>query len=641
MPEQEAMSSKNDISMPKAKRKRFKFLRSKWFWIAAVLILGGGIWYASANNANKGPFYETQKVEKGEVIQTVEVTGEIVPEARLNLGFKSGGPLEKLDVRVGQQVKAGTVLAELESRDLRFASERARASLAIAQANLNAKLAGVTDQSIQVAKAAVAQAEASHEKAVVDLEVTKQTVEDDYQKALLTFQLAESNVANSGATADQSVVTSFENLRVTLQAALAPMRNGLVDGDAIIGIDNSSANDNYENVLGIFDKPSLAEAKNLYPATKAEVNEADALVRALSSSSSHDDVLAAALKSRTALEDVQLYLTYVQKTLAGTLTNPNLTQTQLDTLQAGISANLTSAGTQLSSLVSAYESARNSDLTRQTSIDQLQSAYDTAKINLQIADSDRTTKVKTATAAVQIQQAALDSAKATLAEREAPVRAVDVVAFRAQVLDAQTAYNQSLEKLADVQIIAPVNGTITDIIPNRGELVTANQTAVKMITTDGYTVEALVPEADIVKVEPGQSIDITLDAYGDNEKFAGTVLSENADQTKVQDAIYYKIYVEMDPKDKDVKPGMTANLTVKTGNRTNVLVIPSRSLRVTNGDVGVRVLQNGAPVEKAITIGLRGDEGRVEAMTGLEEGEEVITGERTAAEYKTLQTSKQ
>lgn len=639
MSEQEAKPSTEEIFIPKAKPKRFGFLRNKWFWIAAVIVIGGGVWYASAHNAGKGPFYDTQTVEKGDVIQTVEVTGEIVPEARLNLGFKSGGTLETLSVKVGQRVKAGSVLAELESRDLRFASERSRASLAIAQANLNAKLAGATDQSIQIAKAAVVQAQASYDKAVVDLDVTKQTVEDNYQKALLAYQLTERNLENSGATADQTVVTSFENLRATLQTALGPMRTGLVDGDAIIGVDNSSANDNYENVLGIFDRPALDTAKNLYPTTKAEVNEADSLVRALSNTSSREDILNAALKSRTALEDVQLYLTYVQKTLAGSITNSNLTSTQLDSLQSGISTNLSSVGSQLSSVVSAYETARNADLTRQTTVDQLQNAFDTAKVSLQIADSDRITNVKTAESAVQIQKAALESAEATLAEREAPPRAVDVAALRAQVLDAQTAYNQAIEKLSDVQIAAPADGVITEIVPNRGELVAANQTAIKMITTDGYTVEALVPEADISKVEPGQSIEITLDAYGDNEKFEGTVIAENADQTKVQDATYYKVYVEMDAKGKDVKPGMTANLTIKTGERNGVLVIPSRSLRVSDGGVGVRVLQDKQPIEKSIEIGLRGDEGRVEVVSGLNAGEEVITGELTAAEYKALQAS--
>lgn len=627
MSDGKATPEQEQISIPAPKKTRFGFLNSKAFWIFLVAVLVGGWWLSSSLNSDKGAVYETEAVAKGDVLRTVEVTGEVVPEARLSLAFKSSGSLESINARVGTRVQVGDVIAELESRDLRFAAERARASLAIAVANLNAKLAGSTKQSVQIAQAAVDQARASYEKAKVDLDVTKQTSEDTYTKAKLAYDLAEMNLANSGQTAEQTVVTSFETLRATLQTALGPMRNGLTDGDNIIGIDDSAANDDFESILGLFDRPSLEQAKMIYPAAKVAANEADTLVRGLSNASNGEAILDAALKTRSALEQVQLYLTFVQKTLAGTVTNSNLTSAELDAYKSGTGADITAIGAQISSVVSVYENARNADLTRQTTIDQLKNAYKTAKLNLQIAESSKGTDLKTAEAAVRIQEAVLESAKATLAEREAPPREVDVAALRAQVLDAQTAYNQAVEKLADVRIIAPLDGVVTEILPEIGELVTANQTAVKMIATNGFTVEALVPEADIAKVEPGQSITITLDAYGDSETFDGTVVAENADQTTVQEAIYYKIYVSIDPRDADLKSGMTANLTILTGERKDVLVVPSRSLRLSDQQVSVRVLEGGKANVRDIEIGLRGDEGRVEVTSGLSEGELVVTGE--------------
>lgn len=619
--------TQEQISIPAPKKTRFGFLKRKSFWIVSAILLVLGWWAVSAFTGDKGPAYETETVSRGDVLRTVEVTGEVVPEARLSLGFKSTGNLERIYTRVGTRVEAGDVLAELESRDLRFAAERARAALAIAQANLNAKLAGATEQSILIAKASVDQAEASYDKAVVDLEVARLTVADEYERAVLAFDLAELNRANSGATAEQAVVTSFETLRATLQTALGPMRNGLTDGDNIIGIDDSASNDDYESILGLFDRISLEEAKRLYPAAKTAVNEADVAVRGLSNASEQSVVLEAALKTRSALEQVQLYLTFVQKTLAGTVTNANLTAAELDAYKSGIGLDITSVGSQLSTVVSAYENARNADLTRRTTIDQLENAYNAAKLNLQIAESDRVTKLKTAEANVEIQRAALASANATLAEREAPPREADVASLRAQVLDAQTAYGQANERLADVRIIAPLDGVITEIVPEVGELVAANQASVRMIATDGFTVEALVPEADIAKVEPGQSITITLDAHGDSETFEGTVVSENADQTTVQEAIYYKIYVDIDPRGLDLKSGMTANLTILTGERKDVLVVPSRALRVSGEQVSVRVLEGREAKMRDVQIGLRGDEGRVEVVSGLTEGEAVVTGE--------------
>lgn len=635
--ENQPTTEEQELRIPEPKKKRFRFLRSKLFWTIVVLATLGGIWFVRAQFANQGPFYETADVTRGDVERTVEVTGEVVPEARLSLAFKNTGNLEALNVRIGDRVEAGDVLAELESRDLRFSADRARASLAIAQANLNARLAGSSNEAIEIAKANVQQAEASYEKSLVDLEVTERDVEDAYQTAKLAFDLAERNLETSGETAEQTVVTNFENLRAALQTALGPMRTGLVDGDAVIGVDNSAANDDYEGVLGIFDRPSLEQAKNLYPGTKAEVNAADSAVRALTNASTHEAILDAALKARSALEDVQLYLTFVQKTLAGTITNTELTTTELNSLKSGIDTNITSVGTQLSAIVSAYEKARNADLTRESTIDQLQNAYDKAKLDLEIAEANRETKVQAAQASVDIQKAALESAKASLAQTEAPPREVDVASLRAQVLDARTAYEQALEKLEDIRILAPLSGVITDIVPERGELVTAGNPVVRMIASDGLTIEALVPEADITKVEPGQSMTITLDAYGDDIEFNGTVISENADQTVVQDAIYYTTYVEFDRKDMDVKSGMTANLTILTGERKNVLYIPSRSLRVSDNMTTVRVQDGNDVEEREIEIGLRGDEGRVEVLSGVEEGEQVITGELTATEYRAQQ----
>lgn len=618
------------------KKSRFSFLKKKSFWIPAILVLLVGGYVLASRGRNDGPFYETRRVERADLVQTVEVTGEVKPEARLNLAFKSTGALERVYVKVGQAVKKGTLLAELESRDLRFSAERARAALAIAQANLDSRLAGATKESIRVAEASVEQARASLEKANVDLDVTKRNVENERRVAELAFSLAEQNLANSGATAEQAVITSYENLRSALQAALGPMRAGLFDGDAIIGVDNTAANDDYESVLGIFDRPSLELAKQSYPTTKLAVTDAERAVRALSSSSSQDATLAAGQLVRTALDKVQLYLSYVQKTLAGTINNANLTQTELDALSAGIDSARASVSTQLTAVVSAYEAARNSDLTRTTTQAQLQNAYDTAKANLDIARANETTKVQTAQTNVIIQEAALAAAEAQLAERKAPPRSVDVAALRAQVLDAQTAYAQASERLADVQIVAPVDGVITDIVPNLGEQVVANATAVSMVTTDVFTVEALVPEADIAKVEPGQKIEMTLDAFGDDVKFAGEVVSENPDQTKVQDAIYYKVYTTIEADGRDIKPGMTANLVITTGERKGALFVPTRSLRARDGQRYVRILENGNVREVDVVLGLRGDEGRTEIVSGLAEGQIVIVSEVSAEEFAQL-----
>lgn len=603
------------------KKSRFAFLKNKWFWIIAV-VLAFGAWYFFGRNTNAGPFYETRKVEKGNVVQTVEVTGEIKPDARINLAFSSTAPFESISKKVGSIVKRGDVIAQLENRDLRFATERARAALALAQANLDVRLAGDTKETI-----AIAQAQA--DQAAADLDATRQNVQNELRIAQLALEKAKSDFENSGATSDQTVFAAYANLRSALQGAIGPMRSGLIDGDAEIGVDNTSANDLYEGVLGIYARDSLDRAKQAYPIAKNAVNAVDTLVRNLSSTTPNATVLQIGEQTQDALRKMQSYLDEVQKVLAGSITNINLSEASLSSKQAGIDADRSSVSSNLTSITSYIETARSSGISQTSSKESLQIAYDTAKANDEIAQQNLVTKVKTAETNLAIQLA-------TLAQHKAAPRTVDLAGVRAQVLDAQTAYQQAQERLADVQIIAPVDGVVTDIIPSIGEQVTANMTAVKMVSTEGYSVEALIPETDIVKVTPGQTVEITLDSFGSDVTFTGTVISENPDQTKVSDAIYYKTYVTIDPAGHDIKPGMTANLIIKTGSRENVLVIPTRAIRELNGQRYVRTIDNGVVKDANIELGLRGDEGRAEVVSGLTENQIVVISEVSADEYAKL-----
>jgi multidrug efflux pump subunit AcrA (membrane-fusion protein) len=77
--------------------------------------------------------------------------------------------------------------------------------------------------------------------------------------------------------------------------------------------------------------------------------------------------------------------------------------------------------------------------------------------------------------------------------------------------------------------------------------------------------------------------------------------------------------------DSDVKPGMTANVWIQTGAAANVLVIPASALSNRSTQSSVQVLENGTPRTRTVTTGLRGQDGMVEIIAGLSEGELVVT----------------
>jgi len=610
-----------------------KFFKRKTVYVVLVILIAG-VWWFTNRNANSGPQYETAPVEQRDLSQTVEVTGEIKPAVRIDLAFKNGGTLSSINVKVGDTVKPGDVLAGLKADDVKFAVRNAAASLSAAQANLNARLAGETSQSIRVAEAQVEQAQAAYDKSVADLTSTKSTAQNSVQSSAIALQTAKNNLDNQDAIVSQNLQNSVDSARLSLLTALGPLNTGLNDGDQISGVDNTAANQTFLNVLGFLDSGSLERAKNSYTIAKVAKLDAESTVKALTSSSSGTDIQAASVKLQNAITLVQAYLGDVQHVLAASLTNSTtFTDAMLSSKKVTIDADRTSVSAQNTAVLSAQQAIKNTELGKTQTIQQLQDAYTAAQTAFNTANTNATVQVRSAETNVSIQNAALDSAKATLDLKHSGPRKVDTAPLQAAVQQAQVALDKANNDLQNVEIIAAVTGTISEIIPSVGEQITPNVPAIRMVGTQTYEIEAEVPEADITKIEVGQTASTTLDAYGDEVVFAGKIADKDPAETRIQDAIYYKVHALIDPAGREVKPGMTANMTINTGYAPNAIVIPLRAVRTdaqTNQKT-VRVMVNGSPQVKNVTLGLRGDDGFVQVISGLAAGETVIVGQLATA----------
>jgi len=103
---------------------------------------------------NEQPSFNIIKVERGNMVQEVSESGVVKIGQDLTLGFRSGGKVEKIYVNVGDEVKAGQILAKLDSTQLSIQIQEASANLNAAQAQLrigqtavlNAQTALVTAQ---------------------------------------------------------------------------------------------------------------------------------------------------------------------------------------------------------------------------------------------------------------------------------------------------------------------------------------------------------------------------------------------------------------------------------------------------------------------------------------------------------------
>ena len=515
-----------------------KFFKLKYFVILAVLVLAGLWWYRGYKEKNKPPVYETVSVVKENLRQTVDATGKVESENDISLRFEMPGIIESINVKEGNSVRAGQVLANLKMSEL-------SAAVAQARANLNKILAGSTDEDKKYYAAAVEAAKASLDQAVVD----------------------EKNARNT--------------LIVAIQASLPRLDDSLTQADNILGIDNTNANTDFKTLLSVQNPSLLGMASADYATAKRARDAARALALKLSSSSETSAVDQVVPAIDSAFVAFNQLLANVSDVLKNTVTNGSFTQAILDSKKTIIESTRTSLATSYTTFV------------------------------------NQSQVVSTAKNGIAIKTAAYNQAVASYEGRVKPPREVDVAPYRA-------ALDQALANSDKAVLHSPIDGIITKVNKKVGETVNGSEIIINILSPH-YEINVDIPETDVAKINLEDDAEITLDAFGDEVKFKGKILAIDPGSTEVQDVVYYKVTVSLEDGNKTVKPGMTANVAINAAEKNDVLSIPLRSVKTRDdGTKFVKVLVNNVQEEKNVTLGMKANEGKVEIISGLNEGDKVI-----------------
>lgn len=579
---------------------KLSFFLSKKFYIPAIIVVIVGILsYRSYAAKHEPPTYETVKAEQGLVVQTVEATGKLEAIDDLALRFETPGLLAKVNVKEGEMVKNGTILANLRLSEL-------NAAVSQAVANLNQRLAGATVEDKAYYQSAVASSKASLDQAKLD--AVNQIA--DAEAAVLT---AQNNLRLASGGNDSQIVTqAYENAVTVLQATLPKLDDALTQADNVLGVDNTTGGTSYQPYISANNPSIVNEAKFSYVSAKNERNTARAMISVLTPSSAKTTIEDAMAEAQKALTLMTTLLSNVNNALANTVPGGALTQAILDGLKTTIQASRTTITGQYTSIVTAKQSidnAKNSLTTYQIAYDKAVRALDQVK-----ASSESTIKIR---------QAAYDQAVATLAGKVNPPRAVDVASYRAAVSQAVAARDKAYLR-------APIDGQITKINKKPGELVSSADVVFNLLSPH-YEIQVDIAEVDVPKLKIGNKVAITLDAFGPDVAFTGEVATIDPASTLIQDVVYYKVRIRLDDTKQSVKPGMTANVSVATARKENALFVPARTIRTRDdGSRYVRVLVNGSEEERDVMLGLRGNEGKTEILKGLNAGEEVIVSKKEA-----------
>lgn len=194
----------------------------------------------------------------------------------------------------------------------------------------------------------------------------------------------------------------------------------------------------------------------------------------------------------------------------------------------------------------------------------------------------------------------------------------------AKVLQMKAEVQNINAQLSKLTLRSPQNGIVTVQDVTAGEIVTSGKTIVSIISDSDLEIESNVSEVSIGKVNVGNPVVITFDAFP-GETFYGKISYVEPGETIVDGVVNYKVTVAFDEKYPQIKSGLTSRLEIITGEKKDVLTIPEYA--VTKNDSGTFVSkQSGkSSTQVPITVGLRGQDGFLEVISGLSEGDTINT----------------
>jgi HlyD family secretion protein len=199
-----------------------RYLRMLVVVVVVAALVGGAYFYFIVRPVQAAaPNVATATAQIGNIEATVTSAGNITPLQAVNLDFGQSGTVLSVGVQVGDQVKAGQVLAQLDTSSLTLAEENAQANLQAAQDKLTQAKNPNTPQDIANSRAALDAAQSNYAKLTAP---PKQTDVAAAQAAVASAQAAYDAALKSGGTQSQQLTAAAaaaQNAQASLQQAQA------------------------------------------------------------------------------------------------------------------------------------------------------------------------------------------------------------------------------------------------------------------------------------------------------------------------------------------------------------------------------------------------------------------------------------
>lgn len=217
-----------------------------------------------------------------------------------------------------------------------------------------------------------------------------------------------------------------------------------------------------------------------------------------------------------------------------------------------------------------------------------------------------------------------------------------------QVTQSREMVQKAQTNLSYAIITSPIDGVVISKSVEEGQTVAASYATPELFTIakdlKDMQVVANVDEADIGDVKEGERVSFTVDAYP-NDTFEGVVKQVRQEATTTNNVVTYEVVISAPNSELKLKPGLTANVTIYTAERQNVLCVSTKALRFTptqdlikgckivdcKGKNKVWTREGNTFKAHAVQIGMS-DGIHTEILSGVSKGLEIITDAKAANE---------
>lgn len=562
--------------------------------IIVIVVVAGGYFGIKTLTSGSAPTkYVLAAAQKGTLITSVSGSGQVAASDQLDIKPQVSGTVTNVAVGVGQQVKEGDLLFQIDSTDALKAVRDAQANLQASQISLEKLKEPATQLSLIQAQNSLIQAQQS-----------QQTAQDALTKS---YDDAFNTISNTFL--DLPGVVSGLNDILNGTEVLKGQANAYAYSDMII----NQRPDIYtfrDEVLASYQTALSAYNQNLQDYKNANRSSATSTIDTLLTETYNTTKLVSG-----AVKDTQNFLDIVDNTLT------NYTNLKVPAILSTHESN-----------IQTYTGTTNTDLGN--------------LLNIQNTIQSDENAITNAGLSVSAQSAAL-------AQLKAGADPLDLQSQELDVQQKQNALSDAQQNLSYYSVRAPFDGVVAQVDVIKGDSASSGTAAVTLITSQKIAQVAL-NEIDVAKVQVGQKATLTFDALPDLT-VAGQVAEIDTIGTVSQGVVSYNVQISFDTQDARVKPSMSVTANIVTGVDDNVLLVPNSAVKTQGNNSYVEVLNlpGGASAANLSTQGVtsatlpqmqpvqvgNSNDTMTEITSGLNEGDLVVTRTITSGATTAASTS--